>query len=176
MSTWTDPKSWVTGELVTAADLNTYLRDNLLFLRNVTSFNHVEVDATYSTTSTTWVDIDATQLSLTVATHGGVLLLGAEMAVAMSNGLERAHFDVTLNGTRLGGSHGLLAHDVVHNAYIFASDPLVVSFQHFIPALPAGTHTLTLQWFRQGGSPTISLADTASGGIPVQFYAMEFGA
>lgn len=32
---WTTPKTWVHGELVTAADLNTYIRDNQLYLRTM---------------------------------------------------------------------------------------------------------------------------------------------
>ena len=32
--TWTYPKTWVTGELVTAATLNTHVRDNLAHLKN----------------------------------------------------------------------------------------------------------------------------------------------
>lgn len=32
MATWTSPKTWVAGSPVTAAELNTHLRDNLTFL------------------------------------------------------------------------------------------------------------------------------------------------
>lgn len=31
---WTDPKSWTVGEVLPAADLNTYVRDNLLYLHD----------------------------------------------------------------------------------------------------------------------------------------------
>lgn len=34
---WTSPKTWVTNALVTAAELNTHLRDNLLVLKSIVS-------------------------------------------------------------------------------------------------------------------------------------------
>ncbi len=39
MPAWSAPRTWVTGELVTAAQLNTELRDNLLYLKAAPTFD-----------------------------------------------------------------------------------------------------------------------------------------
>ncbi|MEO1163712.1 MAG: hypothetical protein AAFV98_08020 [Chloroflexota bacterium] len=68
---WTQPKTWSNEPLV-ASDLNTHLRDNMEALKEPPSANY-ELDETsdYTTTSTTFVDVDSTNLSLTLDTNGG---------------------------------------------------------------------------------------------------------
>jgi hypothetical protein len=46
---WTTPKTWVLEELVTATDLNTFLRDNMLFLKTSldSSGKIVAINSTY---------------------------------------------------------------------------------------------------------------------------------
>ena len=68
---WTTPKTWATNELVTAAMLNTHLRDNLNFLFTP-NFNEVAIN-NFSTTSTSYVDI--TGASVNITTTGGNLFV-----------------------------------------------------------------------------------------------------
>ena len=60
MTAWTAPRTWVTGETVTASQLNTHLRDNLLALREA---NHCRVyrssAGTLTTATLTLVNFDA---------------------------------------------------------------------------------------------------------------------
>jgi len=84
---WTAPKTWTVDGVLTAADMNTYVRDNLHYLlspnKGVIIRNN---NGDYSTTSTSWVDVDATNLSLTITTHGGPVLVIAVCKAANGNG------------------------------------------------------------------------------------------
>lgn len=39
MPSWSDPKTFVTGEVLTSVDMNTYLSDNLTFIKTQTDFS-----------------------------------------------------------------------------------------------------------------------------------------
>lgn len=71
---WTAPKTWTDGSVLTAAELNEQLRDNLNFLKAPDNDIKVSV-AEYSTTSTTFVDIDNTNLSASITTSAGAAVL-----------------------------------------------------------------------------------------------------
>jgi len=74
--TWTTPRTWTDEELVTANFMNTEIRDNLnyLFQRPVSVVGHTG-GGTYSTTSSTFVDIDATNLKVSLTPQTGRLML-----------------------------------------------------------------------------------------------------
>ena len=54
---WTAPRTWVTGEVVTAALLNTHLRDNLVDLDRRTSPNEATVNSGQTTSSLSFTDL-----------------------------------------------------------------------------------------------------------------------
>ena len=170
MPTWTDPQTWVTGDLVDADALNTYLRDNLLYLKAANSLTSVSVDATYTTSLTTWADVDTAALVITLNAGGGPLLIGARMAVQHVNNLDATQFDVTLDSVRLGGTYGLAHHEAANT---WAGQQLPVTFQTMLPDITPGAHTFRLQWRKAGTNP-VTLVNTAGGGLPVHFYIMEF--
>lgn len=87
---WTTPRSWAAGELVTASLMNTQLRDNLRevgVLLARTAYNP-GTQSSYTRTSSTFADVDATNLSaaFTVPQSGKVLVclntLGKSAATA----------------------------------------------------------------------------------------------
>jgi hypothetical protein len=192
MTNWTTPRTWMTGELVTADDLNTELRDNLLFLRGAGAMQAVQRDVTYTISAPTpgvptpWLDVDADDLTLTVTTTGGHILLGANL-VAYSDHASNGpmQLDIARDGTRIGGDHGL-AHvsTTLQSDYYVYQNPVYVHLSALQVGLPAGTYEFRLQWRvyveipPQGyaWAPTVSIYNTADGGIPVQFYAMEIPA
>src|SRR6266542_5785773 len=51
---WVTPRTWVQGEVVTAAQLNEQLRDNISYLKDIA---YVEFTANVSVTGTAFVDI-----------------------------------------------------------------------------------------------------------------------
>ena len=54
---WTAPRTWVTGEVVTAALLNTHVRDNLIDLDRRTSPNEATVNTGQTTSSLSYTDL-----------------------------------------------------------------------------------------------------------------------
>ena len=54
---WTTPRTWVTGELVTAAQMNTDVRDNINFLASWESA--IQVQDANGFTNTSYADLDA---------------------------------------------------------------------------------------------------------------------
>ncbi|MFZ4815661.1 MAG: hypothetical protein ACOYL5_14075 [Phototrophicaceae bacterium] len=176
--TWTPPKTWQTGDLVTANDLNTHLRDNLLALKAARLLGSLSYNANYSTTSQSWVNVDATNLNLTVVTRGGLLLIGMRSVISMSSGSRVGQFDLALDGARQGGTNGLFAFkaDADGGAYSFHQD-IPASFLYLKQGVAAGNHSVTLQW-RVGTSgdttTTFSIDSSASGGMPTSLWVMEF--
>jgi hypothetical protein len=163
----------VVGEIPTAAIFNTHVRDNLDALKNppTAAYNVNEV-ADYSTSSASFVDIDATDLALAITTTGGDILVGFVGSLLITGGTPSGgvYFDVALDGTRKGGDDGICA------ASNFRTDETVpVSFAYLIRSVPAGAHTLRLQW-RTGTSTTATLyagAGTAGRDLHPQFWIRE---
>lgn len=163
--TWTTPKTW-TNEPLIAGDLNTHLRDNMEALKDPPTA-HVELDelTDYSTTSTTFVDVDATRLSLTVDTNGGAVIVGFAGAMQIT-GANFAYLDVTVDGTRFAGDNGLLGiRDTVLDN---------VSFVILVTNLSAGSHTFALQWRVNSGTATLFAgAGSTNTDLHPQFWVRE---
>jgi len=166
---WVTPRTWVPEELVTANLLNTHLRDNLNALKNPPSA-HYELNqgSDYTTTSGSFVDVDATNLALTITPSGGDVLVHFHGAVENSGG-SAIYFDVAVDGTRIGGDDGI--------ARVRASaslDMVEVSFTRLITGLSAAAHTFKLQWKTPANTATL-FAGAGTGGKDVhpQFWARE---
>jgi hypothetical protein len=176
---WTTPATWTTGQLVSASDLNTQVRDNLEYLKERTdtpaSAQYVlNETANYSTTSTAFVDVDATKLVFTLVTRGNPVLVGFYGTVATAASAEAPiYFDVMLDGVRLGTDDGIVM--CQRNGSTTGSMALdSVSFVHFIPTLVAGSHTFKLQW-KAGVNGAILYAGAATSGrdLHPQFWVRE---
>lgn len=150
--TWITPKTWVTNEPLTASDLNTHLRDNLNALKAPPTDEYtLNESSAYSTTSTSFVDIDATNLALSITTTGGDVLIGFNATIYGSGGtLPYVFFDVDIDGARMMGDDGILAHRIGNGSATYS-----VCFAILKQGLSAGAHTFKLQW----------RVDTATGGL-----------
>ncbi|MEL6148480.1 MAG: hypothetical protein AAGK74_02200 [Chloroflexota bacterium] len=173
--TWTTPKTWGTGDLVTASDMNTHLRDNLSYLKDAITFDVVSVDSNYTDNDiNSFVDVDSTNVSLTVSTRGKLALVGFELATYQTNTTQGISFDITLDGTRLGTTNrGLVYHQVTDSDS--HTTPVAARGMHWLTNLAAGSHTFKIVW-RQIAAGTVNgyIAGTASGGLPVRLWLMEF--
>jgi hypothetical protein len=166
---WTTPITWNVDQLVTNDDLNEQVRDNLEYLL---SPNHQQIirdnAGNYTLTNTlTFQDIDSTNLSITLDTHGGPVLVRF-MGSAHSNGTGNpCHLDITVDGTRVGAAHtlGLLTLAVDAAAWI------PVSMAILITGLAAGSHIFRPQW-RTQASATFTLRANASDN-PTVFEVIE---
>ena len=126
--------------------------------------------ADYQTTSTAFVDVDSTKLSLTITTNGGDVLVHFDgVARHRANG-HYVYFDVEVDGSPLGGDDGL----------VMTSDnqALTVSFTRLVTGLSAGSHTFTLQWKTDYADPTYypilyAGAGTSNFDVHPQFWVRE---
>lgn len=125
--------------------------------------------ADYTTSSTSFVDIDATNLNLQLTTNGGDILIGFYGTVRNTTINLHTYLDIEINGTVVGGDDGL-----VFLLQEVAAKGQVMSLTHLAVGLPAGTHNIKLQWKVAGGTATIFAgAGTANQDIHPQFWAKE---
>lgn len=172
MPTWS-PKTWSAGAVVTAADLNAELRDNLNTLKNPPSDHHDADEASnYTTTSTAWVDVDATDFNLTLDTSGGDVLVGFSGALQINDGNSRyVYLDVLVDSSPAAGDDGILGMGLGGSAERYP-----VAFVRLISGLSAGSHTFKLRWKVDNSSGTATLyagAGTSNNDWHPQFWARE---
>jgi len=167
---YTTPKTWVTGEALTATDMNTYIGDNLAALKNPpTDLYDVDESADYTTTSTSFVDIDATDLALTITTTGGDVIacfVGTSL-LSTAGGL---YFNVDVDGVAAAGEDGITMWQLVT-----ANQRHSVGFAFLIQGLSAASHTFKLQW-KVNGAVTGTLyagAGTSNYDLHPQFWVRE---
>lgn len=164
---WTAPRTYATGEIVTASMLNTHVRDNFEFLklREDTALNALTCNtfASYNTSSTTFVDVDATALGGTLTLSGTAPVLIAAFASWKSSAASvDSCLDVSVDGTRIGGS----TYGVALMQWASANLNMPVSFMQ-TRLFTAGAHVFRLQWRTSSG--TLSMGNIT----PVSLMVME---
>lgn len=182
MTTWTEPRTYVHGELITKAMLDQHVRDNLIFLKrgvDVTTLRYTPgsaYNAFFAAASNTFVNVDTTNLRLTV-TKGNpavdsFLMVGVRAII--SNVQSRAHYalnmtDSATNQTRLGDS----TYGGYQRATTGTPQPqwVPMHFFHVLDNVADDTYTFDLQWgnFDPASSDTLYLKDEE-----VHMYAIEY--
>ncbi|MCA0456134.1 MAG: hypothetical protein LCI00_19305 [Chloroflexi bacterium] len=150
---WTTPKSWATSELLTAALLNTHLRDNLDWLKTPPA--GIDTAMSIATTSATLVDVTGSAISVTT-TGGGldVFFTGA----IYSSGIATLTYALNIDGII----------PVTFNLVSPAANTLLnASFAYHIAGVSVGAHTLKMQVSTNAGTVTIT---------GTELYAVERGA
>ena len=169
--TWNTPLTWQVDQLVTEADLNSQLRDNLNFLKDPpTAFIQLDEDQDYASTSNEFVDVDRQKLALSVTTAGGDLLVVFFGMVRNDYTSAGVALDIALDGARIGGDDGLIG---VAPAF---RDWMPVSMAVMVRELAAGPHNLFLQWrriLRNGTAYLAAGAGTTNYDMHGQFWARE---
>ena len=146
------PRTWVALETVTASIMNIHVRDNLNALKDPPTALYILNEAVdYTTTSTSFVNVDATDLALTITTTGGDVMIGFHGQV-VNSGLNKIYFDVneSVGAARLGGDDGMTMFYMVA-----ASQNAECSFTWLARSLSAAAHTFTLQWKTSAGTATL---------------------
>jgi hypothetical protein len=169
---WTEPKTW-TNEPLVAGDLNTHLRDNLEALKEPpTAHYELNESADYSVTSTSFVNVDGTKLSLTISTSGGDVMLAFHGFVRAGTNSDTLYFDVEMDGARIGGDDGIIA--AMRAASGGTPTRIPVSFVRLVTSLAAGSHTFKLQWKVSGGTGELYAGAGTSGvDLHPQFWVRE---
>lgn len=171
---WTAPKTW-SSEPLTSADMNTHIRDNLNHLKDrhdINALYDLDEGANYTTSSTSFVDVDATNLALTITTHGGAVLVGFAGAVANATTNDtRVYFDIEVDGVRHGGDDGILCHQAGQDD---DQHPQNCSFVILIDGLSAASHEFILQWKVSASAYTMHAgAGTSNYDVHPQFWVKE---
>jgi hypothetical protein len=166
---YTTPKTWSNEPLV-VSDLNTHLRDNLDAIKDPPSANYeLNESADYTTTSTSFADIDATEgkLQLTITTNGGDVMVHFHGSFN-ANGNVRVYLDIDVDGTRNGGDDGIVFNFIELNAR------QAISFTRLITGLSDGSHTFKLQWKVSANTATLHAgAGVSVSDVHPQFWARE---
>ena len=120
----------------------------------------VDSVGTYQTTSTTFVDIDAARLSITMTTGASWVLIFLT-GTTWNNSSPGNMFDVTIDGVRQGGANGI--HYEVGNV------PHGVSLT-WLTQVAAGSHQFRPQWRVSSGTGVLAASSSTS---PVMFAVVE---
>lgn len=169
--TYTAPKTW-TAEPLTSADMNTFIRDNQIALKDPpTDVIDVEEASDLTTTSTSTVDMDATNLKLSITTTGGDVLVGFSGSFNLSSVGHFIYLDIyeSVGGADLFGDDG----HIVSTAFT-AAKMWHFGFVVCIEGLSAGTHEFKMRWKVSSGTGTFfRAAGTGSADVHPQFWAKE---
>lgn len=174
-TTWVTPDTFVAGQLVTAQHMNT-MRDNFLALKTPAYFTcWIDEAADYTTTSTSFVDIDTTNAELTgtITTAGGAVLLGFSAACEHSSATAKIYLDFDVDGTRLGLDDGIYMTD-----NFVATEAMAIAYTFLIPAgtLAAGSHVFKAVWKTSASTATLYAgAGTSNKNTHPNFWGHEVG-
>lgn len=149
-ATWSQNRTWISGEIVTASLFNQYIRDNFDWLK--TPIASKVTAGTIATTSATYVDV--TSMTATFTTNGG----GVDVLIRCTLGQS----GVATNALQLvvdGVSECILGSWVSPAGASY----LPVSFVHHIAALSAGSHTIKVQAKTNAGTLTVISTGSAVG-------------
>lgn len=121
----------------------------------------------YTTTSTSFTDVDATNMALAL-THAGATRARV-MLVGVLNSSTRANtsLDLLIDGTSVSGGEGIL----IVRPDSADSDNLNASFTWITEAQTAASHTYKLQWKTASGTATLFAGE--AGGTILQFAVEE---
>lgn len=163
---YTTPKTdWAAGDLVTASEMNR-IGNNVAALKSPPT-GHYEANqgSDYTTTSTSFANVDNTNFALTITTTGGGVQIGFMGQARNTSNL--IYWDIELDGTRIGGDDGIMGGLDANNFY-------PVSFVYLKTGLSAGSHTFKLQWKVGGTTGTLAAgAATAGADTHPQFWVQE---
>ncbi len=161
--TYTAPPTWTPDQIVSAADLNTYLTANLNYLWQRPKVGIIRNNGgTYTTTATSRADIDGTNLKAILQITNGAILAGLTVTTigGASGYANDPRFDLDYNGVKAAP-----AYSVIQNNSGIQS----ISMTWLLTGLTPGSYTLKPQWFVPAGTGAIQ----CSANSPVIFWAAE---
>lgn len=148
---WSAPSGHVfaTGEVVTAATLNTYVKDNLIDLDRRATLNFAEVTTSQTTTSTTAADLTTAGPSVTVTTGTQVLVL-VQASVSIAAATQAIQLYVVVSGaTTIAAT---LIQTTAHTQVTYGQNLAGL----WVPTLTAGSNTFKVQYSVTGSTGTFS--------------------
>ena len=160
---WTEPKTW-TAEVLTSSDLNTHLRDNLNALKEPpTNLFNANEGANYTSNSTSFADIDATEgkFQHTITTTGGDLMIGFSAFIAGTSLV--VYLDIMIDGVAVAGDDGFVRGSQEQLGFVYLKQ-----------SVDSGAHVVKMRWKTNGNTATLYAgAGTASNDVHPQFWVRE---
>lgn len=141
---WFAPATYTVSQIVTAANLNTYLRDNMIDLDRRTTSSSAIVATVQTTSSTTYVDLATVGPAVTV-TIGSTGLANIGLYDAQNNNTAAA---VTFTSFAISGANTLAASDSFSLAYTSPVGGAGIRFGYNLPisGMVAGATTFTSKY------------------------------
>lgn len=159
-------------ELITASIMNAHVRDQLTALKTPAGgYSVLNVGADLTTSSTSFADMDATNLILTFTTGGGDVLLFFTGTGHHSVLTGRIYFDIheSVSAGRLGGDDGLLEIGSANTSVGFNA-----TLCYRAVGLSAASHAFKMQWKTTAATATCyGGAGTANHDIHPIFFGFE---
>lgn len=173
---WSTPPTWTPGQLVGATDMAILSNDLTYLLNRPSQTIKRDNNATYVTSSTTFVDIDGTNLSITATLSGSAVLVSFTACGVSGTGVSgnTICLDLSVNGTRMGsaGTDGITSAVIATN-----TGTQLLGFTVVVTGLSAGANTFKPQWKALTAAALNLYAGNGTGGadfIPV-FSVAEIG-
>lgn len=150
-ATWTTPRTWATGEIVTAVMLNAHLRDNLDYLKARPVSAASDYDGTVaSTTSTSFTDLAGMSVSITTSGSSKLRISAAGAGDSGGTGVS-LYITALVDGTNQGNATYGMAQIKLSGTGGFSIDFVTPS------AVSDGAHTVKLQ-FRSSTGASVSVS------------------
>lgn len=161
---WTTPTTWVASTVVSAATLNEQVRDNFNYLL---SRPHQAIRRTagadYATTSTTFVNIDATNLSIDLTMSGSTVLV---LFNGVFRNTETVYVDFSVDGTR----HANTTEGIGLATLQTTSNYMLAGYAVLVTGLSVGAHQFRPMWRVASGTGALRATTSTS---PVFFSVIE---
>lgn len=173
---WNSPATFLTGRTVTASDWNTYVTDNISYLNARPGDEYLTNEGSdYTTTSTSFVAVDSTNLSISLTSNGGDVLIGFSGSVSNTTGGQSVYMDVFVDVD--GGGYNSLTGDdgLVMATSTNAGHMNNVSFIFKHTGLSSGSvYTYRLYWQVTANTGTMYAgAGTSTLDLHPQFWIKE---
>lgn len=154
---WTNPLTWVASQIVTAAQLNLHLRDNLNFLKNGVASSVIGTANVGPTVGTTELVLASNAVTL----DGSTLVEVSYSWYNINKTTAADTFDVYLYDGPTAGSGTPIAHWIFSGSAVSST---VLGSGHIRRTLTptAGAHTYTARLVRTGGAGTATLSASAT--------------
>jgi hypothetical protein len=147
-ATYTLPRTWATGEIVTAAQLNEQLRDNMDYAFSRPLLDVSDLDGTVSnTSSTSFADITGASGNITSST--GRIFCIATLTVS-GNGANNSVYTFSVGGSDVGNAtYGL--------GYLtMTTTANMITIVHFASVTAAAVTAIKLRHRVTGGTSTVT--------------------
>lgn len=149
--------TWSAGDTLSASDMNTYVRDNMLgLLEPAREIINVATTSDVTTSSASFADVDTTdyQVDLTPNIENGLtcdILVGGMITVRASGSasVQVVNFDLMVNGTSVSSSDGIAT-------FAGTSDTtFTFTINYLLSGQDNSAKTIKLRWRVDGGTARI---------------------